>query len=170
MRSSGAIRTVMGLVIVGGVGFGVSPVGAAGSAPADLSINATVNAKCTITTAAVDFGDYDPVGTHAGADLDASGSVTIACTKDAVATVGLGTGANHDGTNRRMSGGGTHLKYELYSDSNRQNVWDEGAGKLAPAAAPSKAPRTYPVYGRVFQGQDVPAAGFTDTVVATVNF
>lgn len=169
MRSSAAVRTVMGLVVVGGMAIGSSVANAA-SENANLGVNANVNAKCTISTAAVAFGDYDPVGTHASADLDAAGSVTISCTKNAVATIGLGNGSAHDGTNRRMSGGGEYLAYELFTDAGRSSVWDDNTGKLAPGAAPSKAPRVYPVYGRVFSGQDVPAAGFTDTVVATVNF
>jgi spore coat protein U-like protein len=38
------------------------------------------------------------------------------------------------------------------------------------AAAPSKAARTFTVYGQVPAGQDVGAAAYTDTVLATINF
>ena len=44
------------------------------------------------------------------------------------------------------------------------------ATEAAPPAAPSKAVRTYDIFGRVPAGQDVPSGGYTDVVVATVNF
>jgi spore coat protein U-like protein len=36
--------------------------------------------------------------------------------------------------------------------------------------APSRAARTFTVFGRVAAGQDVAAASYNDTVVATINF
>jgi spore coat protein U-like protein len=135
-------------------------------------VSATVTANCTITTAPLAFGSYDPVVTNASTALDGSGTVTVTCTKGATATVGLGLGANASGSTRRMTdGSGAFLTYELFQDSGRTTVWSNaGAGLLSPAAAPSKAPRSFTVYGRVAANQDVPAGSFTDTVVATVNF
>ncbi|MBI1873416.1 MAG: spore coat protein U domain-containing protein [Acidobacteria bacterium] len=144
----------------------------AGSATANLSVSATVSVNCTISTAALAFGSYDPVVTHAASPLDGTGTVTIACTKGSTETIGLGLGANATGSQRRLNDGGTnYLNYELYQDSGHATVWgNSGAGLLSPAAAPSKAARNFSVYGRVASNQDVPAGSYTDTVVATVNF
>ena len=144
----------------------------AASASANLATSATIGNNCTISTAAIAFGAYDPVGANAAADLDASGSLTVACTRGASATVGLALGANASGATRRMANGsGGYLTYELYQDAGRSTVWsDSGSGLYTPAAAPSKAPRVFTVYGRIPSNQDQPAGGYSDTVTATVNF
>lgn len=147
------------------------PVTAA-TATANLSVSATVINNCVISTAALSFGNYDPVDANAAANLDASGTVTIACTKGATASIGLGLGGNASGATRRMTdGSGNFLTYELYQEAGYVTVWgDAGAGLLSPVAAPSKAARNFSVYGRVASNQDVEAGTYTDTVVATVNF
>jgi len=150
--------------------FGASA--AAATATANLPVSATVISNCTISTAVLAFGNYDPVAANAAANLDGTGTVIVACTKGATATVGLGLGSNASGAVRRMSdGGGNFLTYEMYQDAGRVTVWGNGAPNLlTPGAAPSKAARNFTVYGRVTSGQDIPAGAYTDTVVATVNF
>jgi spore coat protein U-like protein len=145
-----------------------------GSATSNLSVTMSVTNNCTITTTPVAFGAYDPVVTHASSPLDGTGTVTIACTKGTSATIGLGLGSNASGSQRRMTDGAgspSYGNYELYNDSGRSTVWStSGGGLLSPVAAPSKAARSFTVYGRVAAGQDIPAGAYTDTVVATVNF
>jgi spore coat protein U-like protein len=141
------------------------------TATANLSISATVNGNCTITTGAVAFGSYDPVGSHAATPLDNTGSVTVTCTKGAGTRIDLGLGANASGSTRRMQGPTDLLTYELYQDSARTTIWSSGAGSgLAIAVAPSITPRSFTVYGRVPAAQNVGAGTYTDTVLATVNF
>lgn len=166
---------VLGLAAISGVAIAMAAFESAASAAtatANLSVSATVTNNCTISTAALTFGSYDPVVANASANLDGTGTVTVACTKGATATVGLGLGSNAAGSVRRMKDSGTnYLTYELYRDSARSTVWgNSGAGLLSPGAAPSKAPRSFTVYGRVTSNQDVPAGSYSDTVVATVNF
>ena len=165
----GLAAAVSGMAIVA-AGFGATA--SAATATANLGVSATVTNNCTISTAAVAFGSYDPVVAHASTDLDSTGTVTVACTKGSTATVGLGLGSNASGSTRRMSDGGTnYLDYELYQDNGRTTVWGNAGGSLySPGAAPSKAARNFTVYGRVNSNQDVPAGSYNDTVVATVNF
>jgi spore coat protein U-like protein len=120
----------------------------------------------------VAFGAYDPVVANASNNLDATGTVTVACTKGAPATIGLGLGSNASGATRRMSAGGSDfLTYELYQNAPRTTVWgNSGGGLLSTGAAPSKAARNFTVFGRVPSNQDIAAGNYTDTVVATVNF
>jgi len=148
-----------------------SPV-MAGSATANLSVTAAVGANCTISTAPVAFGAYDPIVANASTNDDATGSVIVACTKGSTVTIGLGLGLNVSGSQMRMKDATTdYLNYALYQDSGRATVWgNSGAGLLSPVAAPDKNPRTFTVYGRIPSAQDVPAGSYTDTVVATVNF
>jgi spore coat protein U-like protein len=166
------LKTAAAAVCLAGVGalLGSTRV-SAGSATANLSVTATVSNNCTISTTTVAFGAYDPVVTNASAALDGTGGVTIACTKSATSTIGLGLGSNASGSTRRMANGTEYLTYELYQETGRATVWgNSGGGLYTPAAAPSFAPRTFTVYGRVAAGQDVPAGSYTDTVVASVNF
>lgn len=143
----------------------------AATATASMPVSATVNNNCTITTNPIAFGNYDPVVANASANLDAAGAVIIACTKGAVTTLGLDTGANASSSTRRLASSGSFLTYEVYQDSSRSTVWgNSGAALYNSGTAPSKDARTFPVYGRVSGGQDVPAGSYTDTVVATVNF
>ena len=166
-------RKVVGVVATAGIAFGAySSTANAASATANLGVSATVTSNCTISTTALAFGSYDPVVANASSNLDGTGTVIVACTKGATATIGLGLGGNASGSVRRMGDGvANYLTYELYQDSGRTNVWnDSGIGLLSPSAAPSKAPRNFTVYGRVTGNQDVPAGNYNDTVVATVNF
>ncbi|HEU4438452.1 MAG TPA: spore coat U domain-containing protein [Methylomirabilota bacterium] len=164
-------RTARIALIFGGVVLGMAAPAFAQTATANLGISATVNATCTITTTPVAFGTYDPVVTHASSPLDATGSVVVTCTKGAGTRIDLGTGGNFSAGARRMAGGSDFLTYELYQDSGRTTVWGSGAGAgNTIGAAPSKAPRTVTVYGRVPGGQDVSANSYADTVVATINF
>ena len=165
----------LGLAAVSGIalmGASVGNTALAATATANLGVSATVTNNCTVSTAALAFGSYDPVVAHASTDLDGSGTVIVACTKGAVATVGLGLGSNASGSTRRLTNGASeYLTYELYQDAGRTTVWgNAGAGLYSPGAAPSKTARNFTVYGRVPANQDVAVGSFTDTVVATVNF
>jgi spore coat protein U-like protein len=172
MAITGTLRTCVGITVVGALvgALGINRASAA-AATANLTVSATVTNNCTISTAALGFGSYDPVSANAASNLDGTGRVSVACTKGATATIGLGGGSNAAGTARRMSdGSGNYLTYELFSDSGRSTVWNTGAGVLSPVAAPSKVARDFTVYGRIGSNQDVPAGTYGDTVVATVNF
>jgi spore coat protein U-like protein len=168
-------REVLRIVGIAGVVSGV--IGSAfirtsaASATASLDVSASVTNNCTISAAALGFGSYDPVVANAAGNLDGTGVVTVACTKGATATIGLGVGNNASGSTRRLSdGSGNFLSYELYSNAGRTNIWNTTTGTLATGAAPSKASRDFTVYGRIGPNQDVPAGAYSDSVVATVNF
>ena len=173
-----ALASVLGAAIV------VSEPAQAGSAPANLSVTASVNANCTITTSAVAFGAYDPVVANATTALNGTGSVSIACTKGSAPSVTLDLGSNAVGSQRNMkiTGGGTDvLGYQLYQPPNTtpgtactfpgSTVWGTSAPQtFTPTVPTSKASRTYNVCGTVAAGQDVSVGSYQDIVVATVNF
>ena len=164
-------RSARVALIVGGLALGMAAPAFAQTATANLGVSATVANNCTITTTAVAFGAYDPVVTNASAPLDGTGSVVVTCTKGTGTRIDLGLGANASGTTRQMTGGGDFLTYELYTTTARTTVWGSGAvAGLTIPAAPSRAARTFTVFGRVPGAQDVTAASYADTVVATINF
>jgi spore coat protein U-like protein len=144
----------------------------AGSASASLNVSASVSAVCTISTSAVAFGAYDPVVTNAATDLNGTGTVTVACTKGAAATIDLGNGSNLSGGSRRMASGTDFLNYSLYKDAARTLVWGTGlaGGTTYAYTSATKAATAITVYGKVPMGQDVTVGAYSDTVTATINY
>jgi spore coat protein U-like protein len=164
-------RTARIALMVGGLALGMAAPAFAQTATANLGVSATVARNCSITTTAVAFGAYDPIVANATAPLDGTGSVVVTCTKGAGTRIDLGLGSNAAASVRRMAGGGDFLTYELYTTTARTTVWGSGAtAGLTIPAAPSRAARTFTVFGRVAGGQDVAATTYADTVVATINF
>jgi spore coat protein U-like protein len=149
------------------------PSAQATSKTATLKVNANVVANCILTTTDLVFGNYDPVSAHASSPLDSTASITLTCTQGTVAAVGVGDGNNYS-SGRRMaaSGGSEFLEYGIYADAARSLVWrTAGAiGRMSFSAAPSTAPRTVPVYGRVPAGQNVSVGSYADDVVVTVTY
>lgn len=157
---------VFALGVAGGTAAATAAL-SADTATATMAVSATVANNCTITTNPIAFGGYDPIVSHATSPLDAAGAVTLTCTKGAVTTVGLDTGANADAGTRRLAAGSSFLTYELYQDASRSTVWgSSGAALYNSGTAPSKDARTFQVHGRLSAGQDVPAGAYTDTVTA----
>lgn len=168
MRRLTVLMALAAVVLV----IGVSEAEA--QATGNLSVTASVTQSCRVkTTSPVAFGSYDPLDTHSstGSDLDGSGSVTVACTKGYIPTIGLNLGLNASGSTRRMKVGSEYLTYELYKEVGRTNVWgNSGADLFTPSSAPGSTGTAYDVYGRVPKGQDAAAGSYTDTVTVTVNY
>lgn len=154
------------------------PAYATGTSSANMSVSANIGMNCTISTADIGFGAYDPIVTHASVPLDAQGSVTTTCTVGSSGKVIIGQGldprTNSSDTLplRRMSGPseGDYLNYQVYRDSGHQTVWenDTDFGKSYNASGSAEV---MPVYGRVDAGQTTVAKGsYSDTLLVTVNY
>lgn len=147
----------------------------AATATSNMPVTATIAANCTISSAAVGFGPYDPVVTNAATALNSTGTVTTTCTNGSAVTVTLGQGASAAGGStattplRQMANGVNRLAYFLYSDSARTVVWGDTAGTgKADTGTGVASPLT--VYGAVTGGQNKPVGSYSDTVIATVTF
>jgi spore coat protein U-like protein len=127
-----------------------------------------------LTAGTLAVGNYDPVGANATAPLAGTSTFSVACTKNTAYTVTLGAGANAAsavGTSRAMkdAGTGAFLSYEIYTNNTYGTVWNTTNTVGGTAATTSAISLT--AYGHIPAGQNVPAAaGYTDTVVSTVNF
>ncbi len=144
-----------------------------------LNVTASVAKSCSITgTSNVAFGAYDPADTNFATPLDASGNVTVRCTKNTTYDIALGQGANAASGStcvaplRQMASGGERLSYNLYSNAARTSVWGCDASNdvtNTETVGPS-SPDTITVYGRIPAGQDVADGSYSDTVTVTVTF
>ena len=157
------------------VGSAAPSMAVAGSATSNLDISASVPANCTISTAAVTFGNYDPILTNKTQALTGSGTVIATCTASTGATIKLGQGSNPSSTSsdgnpiRSLAFNGYKLGYYLYQDSNRTTIWGNTAGTgLAYTGNGSSA--NLSVYGKIPEDQQVPAGSYTDIVLATILY
>jgi spore coat protein U-like protein len=137
-----------------------------------LPVTTLVSANCSMNSAVLNFGDYNPIGTNQHAPLDAMTTFVIMCTKGANVTVRLNNGlyaGNANQTTKAMSdGSGNYISYELYNNSGHSTVWNE----VNPVTfiSTSSSARNQAVYGRVPGGQNVAAGIYHDTVTITATF
>jgi spore coat protein U-like protein len=151
--------------------FAAAPAFAA-QATSSLDVEATVTANCTVSTAAVEFGNVDVTS---GQAAQGTGSVIVTCTNgtawSAAADAGAGTGA--DLTVRKLANGANLLNYALFIDPARTQVWGdgaEGATSLFSGTGTGSA-QAKTVYGLIAAGQtDAPAGSYADTVQVTVSY
>jgi spore coat protein U-like protein len=157
----------------------------AAAATTSIAVSANVSQACTISTVSgVAFGNYDPIATNATAPLNATGSISVTCSKGAKGlSIGIDAGAQPAGQQRQMKGaaGSTPLLYNIFQPPSAvpgtactfpgTTAWTNATGGLLTLeAAPSKAARTYNVCGTIPGGQDVTVEAYSDTVTATLNF
>lgn len=167
-------QCLAGSALAGAATLGVGQADAA-TDTANLVVEAEVTANCSISTTGLNFGQYDPVGTHASTDLDGTGTIQVTCTSGSTGAITLSQGANADPGStddvplRRMTDGAEFLGYFLYQDSGRTTVWGNSATTDVDHLGTGTS-TDVTVYGRVTAGQNVAAGSYSDTVVATITF
>jgi spore coat protein U-like protein len=121
--------------------------------------------ECTVSTVAVNFGDYD---TYVGSPVDSTGSINVSCDTETGTTVKLDAGLHSSGTfnPRRMSGSGNYLNYGLYTDASHTMVWGDGAGSTFTQPGGSNVI----VYGRIPALQKVRPGAYSDSVTIVVEW
>ena len=123
-----------------------------------LASPATAADRCAVSTLPVAFGGYDP---FAG-PRDASGAVQIDCNGNAGALVQLGAGQSGDAGDRRMRSGSEELRYNVYSDAGRTQVFT--------SVSTGGWQQTVALHGRIFAGQPVAPGAYQDLLTVTVQF
>jgi|HubBroStandDraft_6_1064221.scaffolds.fasta_scaffold00019_83 spore coat protein U-like protein len=131
---------------------------------------------CGVSTSGTPFGSFDVIGNE---PRDTLASITISCTgkigESASYTIALTQGTG-PAANRAMKSGASLLRYNLYSDSARRQIWGDGtsgsstvSGSLTISASPTR--RVYTIYGRIPNGQRLAEAGaYMDSVSILVSY
>jgi spore coat protein U-like protein len=138
---------------------------------------------CSVGATGVAFGVYDP--TVATPD-DSTGTITVTCVyagpggaDDTNYTVTLSTGASGTYAQRQMTAGSSRLRYNLFGDAGRSQVWGNasagttiitGYAKVGPGVGNNTRTVTHTVYGRVPALQDADTGNYTDSIVVTLTF
>jgi spore coat protein U-like protein len=136
---------------------------------------ATVLANCQLSATPLNFGSASLLTSN----VDATATLSVQCTNSTPYSIGLDSGTNASGTQRRMlSGASNYISYNLYTDAARSSAWSittsassctNGAGTCVLGTG-TGSNQNVTVYGRV-PPQISPAVGtYTDTVIATITF
>jgi spore coat protein U-like protein len=139
--------------------------GTAEAQQANLRVKAKVVGECTLTGGTLDFGTY--MSGQDGAS-DRQANIGVDCPRGLRVTVMMSGGNNPGpGSFRNMAGSGDLLRYQLYADSARTQVWSTGAnGKRTNWTSGGNEAHT--VFGHIPANQVVDAGNYTDTVVITL--
>lgn len=147
-------------------------------------------ADCSISTSAVNFGNYDPVS---NVSATANGTVTVTCGSYSfidvlvgfTVTTKLSTGLGGSYVNRVLKKGADSLSYNLFTDPGYSSVFGDGssatstvqicysgifAGCGGAPSGSSGTPFPVTVYGRIPAGQDVSVGDYSDSITATITF
>lgn len=135
-------------------------------------------ADCTASAGSTNFGTYSPFSIS---PLDGTGNVQVSCSLIGLISlvvsydILLSPGSSGTFVNRTMSGGSYNLSYNLYTNAGRSSIWGDGSGGTSIVTdgyllGLLTTVRNYPVYGRIFAGQNVPPGLYSDTIVVTVNY
>lgn len=132
-------------------------------------VSATAVESCIVSADDHAFGTYDPL---TPAPTDATSSISVTCTVDAVYDIALNAGAGAGATvaARRMSRDGEALVYSLYRDGARTQAWGDKVGSDTVAGVGTGLPTNHLVYGRITAKQAVRSGRYVDTVVATLYY
>lgn len=151
------------------IALALGNVSLAATTTTTFTVTATVVSTCSVSATDLSFGNYDPVSVS---DLDATNTVTVTCTDGTAYDVGLdeGTGAGATVATRKLTNAGNTLDYTLYQDAPRTTVWGETVSTDTVSGTASASPANHTVYGRIGNGQNVPAGLYSDTITVTVTY
>jgi spore coat protein U-like protein len=137
------------------------------------SMSAAVS--CTVTTAGAPFGTFEAIE---NLERDTLATIQVNCTGTpgtASYTISLSTGMGVF-SNRQLRSGAGLLRYDLYSDSARTQVWGDGSDGSTTVSdtlplTTSSAFRSYTIYGRIPNGQPRAMVGlYEDSISVQVTF
>lgn len=116
----------------------------------------------------MDFGSVGVIS----ADIDATSEIKVQCTSGTPYTLSLNVGTGGGSiTERLMSGPSSNtIKYSLYTDFSRTNVWGDDMTGVASPGTGTGAEEAHTVYGRV-PAQSTPEPGtYSSIVTATITY
>jgi len=149
----------------------------AASATANLAVQMTITASCTINAAALTF-PATAATALASTAITSSTTVQVNCTNLSPYSIAISRGANYSDGSNRMASGSDYLLYGLYVDSAYTYPWTIGASNSTCAAGNdcylgtgNGSAQTINVYGQVPTTAATPPPGtYSDTVTMTVTY
>jgi spore coat protein U domain-containing protein, fimbrial subunit CupE1/2/3/6 len=167
------MRKILSAALLGAVMLGAGNADAL-TATTTFQVSANVLKTCSVSSAALSFGDYTP---GAGA-LNGTTTVSVKCTKSTGYQVALNGGTTTGGTiaQRLLANGTNTLQYNLYTTGTYATVWGDGTGtsvQQAGTGAGIGTANTVTVYGQLpdnTTNQSAVPGGYADTITVTVTY
>ncbi len=141
------------------------------SSASTLTSTVTAVSSCTVTATTLAFGAVVP----GGSTVTQTNTITPTCTNSTPWTIYLNAGSGTF-TNRTMtslSNPGTPINYNIYTTSAHTTIWgDTTGGTVDVGGTGSGAAQPQIGYGQILNPLATlkPAADYTDTITATVNY
>jgi spore coat protein U-like protein len=148
-----------------------APGAEAAVATTTFTVQAVINAACSVSATALNFGTYDPTAATA---LTGASTVNVFCTSGTpyTATLDVGSGGGSFAARTILNGTNT-LSYNLYRDAAHSQVWGDGSGSTFTVTGTGSGILTanpVTVYGQLPAGQDKPVGTYTSTITVTVTY
>jgi spore coat protein U-like protein len=146
----------------------------AATTTATFQVSATVLKTCSVSAAALAFGDYTP---GSGASVGST-TINVNCTKSTAYTVALNGGTTTGGTiaQRLLVNGTNTLQYNLYTSNTYATVFGDGTGTSVTQSGTGSGVSTanaVTVYGHILDNatnQTAVPGAYTDTITVTVTY
>ena len=134
-----------------------------------LPVALEITGTCAVRASDLSFGNYH---TNASSPLPGQTTVLLECTTGTDVEIGLdaGQGAGATVQERRMSSGTDTLRYGLYQDATRVQVWGDTVGVDTVHAQGTGTPQAMTVYGQIPARQQVPAGSYSDIITVRMYF
>jgi len=146
--------------------------GAASAATSTTTFNVTISLTAQCLVANATNMAFPSTGLISAA-INQTSTFDVTCSNTTPYAIGLDTGLNASGAQRRMLGGATnseYVSYNLFSDAARTVAWSNSGGGLVNGTG-SGSTQSYTVYGQVpAQATPSPGTNYTDTVTITVTY
>jgi len=135
--------------------------------------------SCRVAAAALQFGTYDP---SSRTPYDSATQIALSCVPQSAVsgagnTLSFEIALSGDAHARALQNGSYTLRYVIYSDAARTQLWGDGTGGglsfkggLALTGNLTTAEAVIPIYGRLPSGQWIPPGGYSDVITVVVSF
>jgi spore coat protein U-like protein len=135
---------------------------------ANMAVTLTAINSCTVSIGRhIDFGSMLALDKT----VDQQGAVNVNCGKGTPYDVALDWGkAGAGATVRKMTSGGKEIRYNLYKDANRRQVWGNSAADMLKSQTGTGATQTIPVYARVLAQPALPPGEYTDQIKVEIIY
>jgi spore coat protein U-like protein len=146
-----------------------APLVMAAQVTTPFAVTATVVRGCIIATTDLAFGLYPAIAVPP--QVLATSTIRVTCELGDTYSIGLNSGSNAAGAQRRMAHTTppvSYLSYNLFQDPARSIVWGD-TGLTRRDAIGTGTAQTYTVYGQLPGAQVVPVGAYVDTVRVTVR-
>lgn len=134
-----------------------------------MPVTLEITGTCSVRASDLSFGNYQA---NASTPLPGQTTLMLECTAGTDVEVGLdaGQGAGATVQDRRMMSGTDALRYGLYQDAARVQMWGDTAGVDTVHAQGTGTPQPLTIYGQVAARQQVPAGQYSDIITVRVYF